>query len=180
MLCWRWSLSVRKVSYRAHPQTKLRNLVTWADWIYSQAYYRHHKHIRTLIPLWRTRNKIPCYRMDIFLSIYKENSVNGVIGGLGMLLVPLALKSLNKKRRLIWATFNRNPCTTIPSCNSPHRCQWLNRHYHLLQWAIFPCSTNFQTQLSNPRWIHECSYKQTQKYFFDSAYTTQKAKMENT
>jgi exonuclease III len=52
-----------------------------------------------------------------------KNSMNSTIGGVGMLLSPLALKSLNSiekiRPRLIIATFNGNPCTTVISCYSP-------------------------------------------------------------
>ena len=48
---------------------------------------------------------------------------NSTIGGAGMLLSPLALRSLNKIEkaapRIIIATFDGNPCTTVISCYSP-------------------------------------------------------------
>ena len=52
-----------------------------------------------------------------------KKSVNAVIGGVGMLLIPLILKSLNNiekiQPRMIIATFNSNPSTIIISCYSP-------------------------------------------------------------
>ena len=52
-----------------------------------------------------------------------KNSVNGMIGGVGMRIGAWALKSLNMikkiQRRLILATFNDNPKATIKSCYSP-------------------------------------------------------------
>ena len=53
-----------------------------------------------------------------------KNTGNSTIGGVGMLLSPLALKSLNKiekiSPRIIIATFHGNPCTSVISCYSPH------------------------------------------------------------
>ena len=50
-------------------------------------------------------------------------SVNAMIGGVGMLIGPQALKSLNSIEkihpRMMVATFNGNPRVTIISCNSP-------------------------------------------------------------
>ena len=52
-----------------------------------------------------------------------KNTINADTGGVGMLLSPRALKSLNSiekiQPRIICATFNGNPCTTIVSCYSP-------------------------------------------------------------
>ena len=52
-----------------------------------------------------------------------KNSSNSTIGGVGMLLSPHALKSLLNiekiSRRIVVATFNGNPQTTIISCYSP-------------------------------------------------------------
>ena len=52
-----------------------------------------------------------------------KNSVKATIAGVGMLIRPQALKSLNSiekiQRRMIVATFNGNPRTTIISCYSP-------------------------------------------------------------
>ena len=52
-----------------------------------------------------------------------KNTNNSTIGGVGMLLSPTALKSLNNiekiQPRLIIATFNGNPATYIISCYSP-------------------------------------------------------------
>ena len=57
----------------------------------------------------------------ISASAYKH-SVNDVIGGVGTLLNPRAPKSLNSiaqmQPKMMVATFNRNPCTTIISCYS--------------------------------------------------------------
>ena len=59
--------------------------------------------------------------MNICLSICREK-LNPVIGGLGMLLSPRVLKSLNNiekiQPRIMEATFNGNPSTTI-ICYSP-------------------------------------------------------------
>ena len=62
--------------------------------------------------------------MDVCISICMEkNSVNAVMGGVGMLLGQRTLKSLNNiekiQPRIIVATFNGNPSTTIISCYSP-------------------------------------------------------------
>ena len=52
-----------------------------------------------------------------------KNSVNATIGGVGMLIRPQALKSLNSiekiQLRMMVATFNGNPVATIISCLSP-------------------------------------------------------------
>ena len=52
-----------------------------------------------------------------------KNSVNATIGGVGMLIGPWALKSLNSiekiQLRMMVATFNGNPSATIISCYSP-------------------------------------------------------------
>ena len=52
-----------------------------------------------------------------------KNSVNATIGGVGMLIGSLALKSLNSIKkiqlRMMVATFNGNPSATIMSCYSP-------------------------------------------------------------
>ena len=52
-----------------------------------------------------------------------KNSVNAVIGGVGMLLSPCTLKSLYSiekiQPRIIVATFNGNPGTMIISCYNP-------------------------------------------------------------
>ena len=52
-----------------------------------------------------------------------KNSANATTGGVGMLLGPQALKSLNSiekiKLRMMVATFNGNPSTSIISCYSP-------------------------------------------------------------
>ena len=50
-------------------------------------------------------------------------SVNAIIEGVEMPLSPFALKSLNSivriSLRMMYASFNGNPCTTIISCYSP-------------------------------------------------------------
>ena len=52
-----------------------------------------------------------------------KNSVNATVGGVGKLIGPRALKTLNSieriKPRMMTATFNGNPRTTIISCYSP-------------------------------------------------------------
>ena len=51
-----------------------------------------------------------------------EKTVNAAIGGAGMLIGPTAQKSQNIKKiqpRMMVATFNGNPCTTIISRYSP-------------------------------------------------------------
>ena len=52
-----------------------------------------------------------------------KNSVNAAVGGLGILIGPRALKSLNSieriQPRMMVATFNGNPRATIISCYSP-------------------------------------------------------------
>ena len=56
--------------------------------------------------------------MFVSVSAWK-NSVNAIIGGVGMLFGPHAFKSLNSiekiQPRMICASFNGNPCTTIIS-----------------------------------------------------------------
>ena len=57
-----------------------------------------------------------------FVSACKD-SVNAVIGGVGICLIPCALKSLNSiekiQPKIMFASFNGNPCTTIVSCYCP-------------------------------------------------------------
>ena len=52
-----------------------------------------------------------------------KNSVNAAVGGVGLLIGPRALKTLNSiekiQPRMIAATFNGNPRATIISCYSP-------------------------------------------------------------
>ena len=55
-----------------------------------------------------------------------KNSVNATVGGVGMLIEPRALKTLNSiihnsiiQHRMMAATFNGNPRATIISCYSP-------------------------------------------------------------
>ena len=61
--------------------------------------------------------------MDVCFYICMKNSVNAVIGGAGMLIGPRAEKSLNNIKkiqpRMMVATFNGNPSTTIISCYNP-------------------------------------------------------------
>ena len=60
--------------------------------------------------------------MLVTVSAWK-NSVNASVGGVGILLGPRALKTLNSieriQRRMMAATFNGNPKATIISCYSP-------------------------------------------------------------
>ena len=60
--------------------------------------------------------------MFVLASAWK-NSVNATISGVGMLIRPWALKSLNSiekiQPRMMVALFNDNPSTTILSCYSP-------------------------------------------------------------
>ena len=52
-----------------------------------------------------------------------KNSINATIGGVGMLIGPQALKSVNSiekiQPRMMVSIFNGNPSATIISCNSP-------------------------------------------------------------
>ena len=52
-----------------------------------------------------------------------KNTVNATIGGVGLLISPFAMKSLNSIEnilpRMMIATFNGNPVTTVISCYSP-------------------------------------------------------------
>ena len=61
--------------------------------------------------------------MFVWASTWK-NSVNTLIWCVGMLIGPCTLKSLNSikkiKLRMMVATFNGNPSTTIISCHSPN------------------------------------------------------------
>ena len=90
----------------------------------------------------------------------RQNSMNAIIGGVGMLLSPYALKSLNcierPQLRIMCVTFNGNLCPTIVSCyystNTRGETNITN-----LQQAIFPCLTHSQTQCFNYWWRHECS-----------------------
>ena len=60
--------------------------------------------------------------MLVTVSAWK-NSVNAAVGGVGMLIGPRALKTLNNieriQPRMMAATFNGNPKATIISCYSP-------------------------------------------------------------
>ena len=61
--------------------------------------------------------------MSSVLVLTWKHSVNAIIGGLGMLFNLCALKSFNNigtiQQRIMCASFNGNPCTTIISCYSP-------------------------------------------------------------
>ena len=63
--------------------------------------------------------------MDGRSSLYprEKNSVNAAVGGVGLLIGPKALKTLNSiekiQPRMMAATFNGNPRATIISCYSP-------------------------------------------------------------
>ena len=55
----------------------------------------------------------------MFISAFAcKNSVNALVGGVGMLIGPRALKSLDSIEKIQPATFNGNICTTIV-CYSP-------------------------------------------------------------
>ena len=59
----------------------------------------------------------------LFSESARKNSFNATIGGIGKLIGLRALKSLNtiekRQSRMMLATFNGNPSTTIISCNNP-------------------------------------------------------------
>ena len=61
--------------------------------------------------------------MDASNCICMEKTVNATTGGVGMLIGPQALKSLNSiekiQLRMMVATFNGNPSNAIISCKSP-------------------------------------------------------------
>ena len=61
--------------------------------------------------------------MDASHCISMKKTVNAPVGGVGILIGPRALKSLNSiekiQPRMIVATFNGNPRATIMSCYSP-------------------------------------------------------------
>ena len=61
--------------------------------------------------------------MDASHCISMKNSVNATVGGMGILIGPRALKSLNSvermQPRMMIATLNINPRATIISCHSP-------------------------------------------------------------
>ena len=62
--------------------------------------------------------------MDGRSSLYlHEKTVNATVGGVGLLIGPRALKTLNNiekiQPRMMAATFNGNPRATIISCYSP-------------------------------------------------------------
>ena len=61
--------------------------------------------------------------MDASHCISMENFINATIGGVGMLIGPQALKSLNSIEKIypkmMVATFNGNPRDTIISYHSP-------------------------------------------------------------
>ena len=57
--------------------------------------------------------------MDVCLSIIMKNSVNAVIGGVGMLLGPHALKSLNSIEKIQLCFIQWQPLHKNFSCYSP-------------------------------------------------------------
>ena len=61
--------------------------------------------------------------MDASLCIGMEISANATVGGVGMLIGPRALKTLNSieriQSRMLAATYNGNPRAPIISCYSP-------------------------------------------------------------
>ena len=79
--------------------------------------------------------------MLVTVSAWK-NSVNELVGGVGMLIGPRALKTLNSieriQPRMMAATFNGNPKATIISCYSPTNVGKKHRTSHLLRRAILP------------------------------------------
>ena len=60
---------------------------------------------------------------NLITSSAWKNSMNSAIGGIGMLLSPTAYKALNSvepiSERILVATFNGNPQTTVINCYSP-------------------------------------------------------------
>ena len=78
--------------------------------------------------------------MNIYLTICQKKYVNALIRGVGMLLCPHALKSLNSiekiQPRMMVVTFNINPSTTI-ICYSPTNASDETPHH--LQRAMLPC-----------------------------------------
>ena len=97
---------------------------TRANCIGRRTYDRHNMHARTQI---HTHRDIKYHESGngwtlATVSAWK-NSVNATVGGVGMLIGPRALKSLNSieriQPRMIAATFNGNPRATIISCYSP-------------------------------------------------------------
>ena len=76
-----------------------KKTVTWSYSICNRALYRHHMRARTSILPWQSRIEIPRYRqwIDIHLEICIDKlRPCPTIGGKGMLLSLLDLKSLNK------------------------------------------------------------------------------------
>ena len=71
-----------------------------------------------------------------------KNSVNATVGGVGMLIGPRALKTLNSieriQPRMMAATFNGNPQSNNHLLLQPYQCKWRNRTSHLLRGAILP------------------------------------------
>ena len=72
----------------------------------------------------------------------RKNSVNAVIEGVGMLIGPQALKSLNNiekiQPRITVATFNGNPSATINSTNVSEEAHLIDFYNELssLVWSI--------------------------------------------
>ena len=88
----------------------------------------------------------------------RKNSVNTAIGGVGMLIGPWALKSLNSIKiiqpRMMVPMFNSNPSTTIIYCFSPTNVSEetnLIAFYNELSSLV--CS--ILKQHSNHVWRHE-------------------------
>ena len=75
-----------------------------------------------------------------FTVLAWKNSVNAVIGSLGILLSPRIQNSQNSiekiQSRMMCASFNDNPCT-INLLLQSYQYQWWNRHHHILQRVIF-------------------------------------------
>ena len=138
--CWGWSpgLSVRKISYRAQT-TKMQtiqiatfnirtlNIIGQLPELTASAV----EHKIDIICIQEHRYTHPediKYHetgngwMLVTVSAWK-NSVNASVGGVGMLIGPRALKTLNSMERIqprmMAATFNGNPKATIISCYSP-------------------------------------------------------------
>ena len=69
-----------------------------------------------------------------------KNSVNAAIGGVGLLIGPRALKTLNSvekiQPRMMAATFNGNPRAIIISCYSPTNVSEETELVTFLRWVI--------------------------------------------
>ena len=95
-------------------------------------------------------------RLIFVLSLTWKNSVNTVIEDIGKLLNSRALKSLRefeRERSVLHLMSNPGQRSSLPTLPpTPGMKQTLS-----------PCSTHSQTQRSNHRWKHECSYWQRRK-----------------